>query len=703
MVARRSSIFLLVSLVSGVFSCTTLESPADSAVIPTRLGFMAQPTTGAAGATVSPAVTVAVQDSSGRTDTTASSSITITLGQNPSGGAWSGILTVPAVKGLAVFSTISISVAGAGYTLVASTPTLAGATSVAFTISAGVVGSVSFAAQPVGGGAGEVLTPPIQVAILDTTGNVVPTAANVVTIAIGANPSNATLSGTTSVAAVEGVATFSSLTINKSGTGYTLNAYAGGLRGATSTTFNVGAGAPAMLGFIAQPSQGSGGQILAPPVEVAVEDAHGTVVTSAVNTVTLQIGANPGAGTLSGTTSVAAVNGVAMFSTLSINNPATGYTLVASASGLIGATSSPLAILASSFQSISAGGIHTCASTNTGKAYCWGDDVYGELGDSNTATSGPCFADYAQCMSSVPLPVAGHLTFATVSAGGGMYSCGLAAGGSAFCWGRDPLGGSAINIAPVAVSAPALVAVSVGGEDASGGSQACGITSTGAAYCWGSNTNGQLGNGTSTSSDTAMVVSGGLVFTAISAGEEHTCAIAAGGVAYCWGDNGGGELGNGTTTGSTTPVAVAGTLTLTAISAGAQSSCALTSAGAMYCWGSNAYGQLGVGSTTNSSSPVPVSGGLVFATTSVGNGFACGVTTAHAAYCWGYNADGELGDGATTNSSTPVAVVGGHTFAIVDRTCGLTVTGSAYCWGSNGSGQIGNGTTTGSATPAAVF
>ncbi|MFD1808004.1 hypothetical protein ACFSHQ_07035 [Gemmobacter lanyuensis] len=44
---------------------------------------------------------------------------------------------------------------------------------------------------------------------------------------------------------------------------------------------------------------------------------------------TLAIGTNAGSGTLSGTKTVNAVNGVATFSGLSIDKAATGYTLTA--------------------------------------------------------------------------------------------------------------------------------------------------------------------------------------------------------------------------------------------------------------------------------------------------------------------------------------------------------------------------------------
>ena len=65
---------------------------------------------------------------------------------------------------------------------------------------------------------------------------------------------------------------------------------------------------------------------------VQVLDSNGLVDTTSTATVSLAIGTNPGGGTLSGTTAVAAVAGVATFSNLSINNGGTGYTLTASIS-----------------------------------------------------------------------------------------------------------------------------------------------------------------------------------------------------------------------------------------------------------------------------------------------------------------------------------------------------------------------------------
>jgi hypothetical protein len=81
-------------------------------------------------------------------------------------------------------------------------------------------------------------------------------------------------------------------------------------------------------------------------VQVEIRDQFGAPLSTATNTVSMAIGSNPAGGTLAGTTSVAAVNGVATFSNLGIDRPGTGYTLAASSTGLTGATSSGFDITA---------------------------------------------------------------------------------------------------------------------------------------------------------------------------------------------------------------------------------------------------------------------------------------------------------------------------------------------------------------------
>src|SRR5205814_5569 len=67
-----------------------------------------------------------------------------------------------------------------------------------------------------------------------------------VSIAIGTNPSTGTLNGTTSVAAVSGITTFSNLSIDKGGTGYTLQVSSTGLTSAISAALNINNPAPTL-------------------------------------------------------------------------------------------------------------------------------------------------------------------------------------------------------------------------------------------------------------------------------------------------------------------------------------------------------------------------------------------------------------------------------------------------------------------------
>jgi len=98
---------------------------------------------------------------------------------------------------------------------------------------------LSFAVQPSTATAGNIITPPIQVVVSDSLGNVDSTFTAAITITIGVNPVGGNLSGTTSVAPVNGVAQFGDLSIDKAGTGYVLGASASGATGASSNSFNI--------------------------------------------------------------------------------------------------------------------------------------------------------------------------------------------------------------------------------------------------------------------------------------------------------------------------------------------------------------------------------------------------------------------------------------------------------------------------------
>jgi alpha-tubulin suppressor-like RCC1 family protein len=297
--------------------------------------------------------------------------------------------------------------------------------------------------------------------------------------------------------------------------------------------------------------------------------------------------------------------------------------------------------------------------------------------------------------------------------------------GVAYCWGDGMFGvlgdGSGMdrNVATAVDTSGPLAGKTVV-KIAAGAATTCALDSAGASYCWGLNNDGQLGDGTTTNTLAPVAVSTGLAFASITTMRSHSCALTAAGAAHCWGDNVSGGLGDGTTVASLTPVAT--TMTgiagggFSQISAGSFYTCALSIAGTAYCWGDNGNGYLGDGTTTNSSTPVAVdvSGALAGKTLvkiSSDWSHTCALDTDGVAYCWGENTSGELGDGTTTDRTSPVAVnitgvLAGKTLVDIDagfsHTCAIDSTGQAYCWGANGSGGLGNGTTVDSPVPVIV-
>ncbi|HTD68815.1 MAG TPA: hypothetical protein VK647_00065, partial [Gemmatimonadales bacterium] len=87
-------------------------------------------------------------------------------------------------------------------------------------------------------------------AALDRRGNVATDFHVPVTVALAADPSGASLTGTTSADAVEGVAAFPDLTLDHAGAGYTLTASGAGLTSVTSAAFEIVSPAPGRIAFV---------------------------------------------------------------------------------------------------------------------------------------------------------------------------------------------------------------------------------------------------------------------------------------------------------------------------------------------------------------------------------------------------------------------------------------------------------------------
>jgi alpha-tubulin suppressor-like RCC1 family protein len=193
-------------------------------------------------------------------------------------------------------------------------------------------------------------------------------------------------------------------------------------------------------------------------------------------------------------------------------------------------------------RSVSAGSnLHACAVMVSGSAYCWGDNVQGQLGTGVTGSP-----------QSTPQLVTG-VSGAEAITVNGAHSCALTAGGTK-CWGLGAdgqlgNGGTAGQPTPITTGSGTELAISAGDN------HTC-ARLPGELRCWGRGSDGQLGNGSNASSLVPIPVPGFTGVPTITAGAFHTCVLFPVGQVDCFGSNSDGQLGNGTLVSSNTPVRV---------------------------------------------------------------------------------------------------------------------------------------------------
>ena len=425
------------------------------------------------------------------------------------------------------------------------------------------------------------LIPAIRVAVQDASGNPVTEAARDVAIRLAANPTGDTLSGTVTVRAVAGIATFSDLSLARAGDGYALQALSTGLPPVTSSAFAIrltftstatgwahscglniagfafcwGANGGALgdssfanrtvitpvRGRLLQFAQLSGGQ----------SHTCGVTMTNVAYCWGEGSQGQLGDGSTFGSIVPTRVLGTALFTQVTAGTHhscgvtpthvaycwgTNSFFELGTGSGTP-STYAPVAVADThAFIQISAGDHHTCAVTVAHQAYCWGDNVYGQIGDST------------QQPRDRPTPVRGGVSFAQVSAALA-NTCGVSVDHKVYCWGVGPPGLGMISRIPVEVpAAQQFVSVSVGYR------HTCAVSTDSLAYCWGENAKGGVGDSSNAPVGTPKLVVGGLRFVQVSVGSEHTCGVATDHAVYCWGFNIFGELGDGTTADRYAPV-----------------------------------------------------------------------------------------------------------------------------------------------------
>lgn len=266
------------------------------------------------------------------------------------------------------------------------------------------------------------------------------------------------------------------------------------------------------------------------------------------------------------------------------------------------------------FVDLAAGFSTACGLDESGTAWCWGLNNAGQVGSAAPASTG------------TPTAVAGLPPLRALAQGGNSFTmCAIAADSTGYCWGDNTHGGLGAGTVGGASAVPQAVAGGLRFRSITlGGGFGCGVAADGTAWCWGSG--GGLGTGASTDSGAPAAVSGGYHYTALTAGANYTCGRTVEIGSVCWGSvstalnttaawstpthapgldglseyapgagMGGAVRGNrGMMAFGVNSISDAGApLPLHAVRASDTNACGLAADGSVYCWGWNDAGQLG--------------------------------------------------------------------------------------------------------------
>jgi len=346
---------------------------------------------------------------------------------------------------------------------------------------------------------------------------------------------------------------------------------------------------------------------------------------------------------------------------------------------------------------LAAGGASTCAIAPSGTVKCWGRNEFGELGTGAESVT----------ESSAPVAIKGGGTTIVALAASAYAYCALSDSGKASCWGDSVFGqfarpGAEATVVHAISYAPLDVEKLEDGLSSvrSGLYFGAALTRDGRVRTWGLDGHGQLGLGAKELSafpSDVPITNARFVDVAASPAGFFTCGATNAGEVYCWGANADGQLGDGTATDRPIPVKVKGLASKALeVTCGRAHACARVEGDSVYCWGASRVGQLGEGAGTGRSqaAPVPSVSGVV--EVRAGNDHTCARLRGGDVWCWGSNDAGQI-SGALLGSPDhgPLraldASFGAEALSVGGRHSCVLSGAKVRCWGSNDWGQSGKG------------
>ncbi|MCL1917127.1 MAG: protein kinase [Peptococcaceae bacterium] len=331
--------------------------------------------------------------------------------------------------------------------------------------------------------------------------------------------------------------------------------------------------------------------------------------------------------------------------------------------------------------SVGGGFNHTMAIKHDHSLWAWGENQYGQLGDSTKTNK------------STPVKIMDDVMWGSA---GGDHTFAIKKDGSLWGWGRNQYGQLG-DSTKTDRSTPVKIMDDV--VQVSGSFHSLAIKKDGSLWAWGWNIGGQLGDGTTTDKSTPVKIMDDIA--QVSAGSGHTLAVKNDGSLWAWGANASGQLGDGTIVNKSTPVKIMDDVAQ--VSIGVDHTLAIKKDGTLWAWGANHSGQLGDGTMVGKAIPVKIMDDVAQVSANVA-AHTLAVKKDGSLWVWGNGEDGRLGDGTTVDKAAPVKIMDdvaqvstGHYHSLA-----IKKDGSLWVWGGNMSGQLGDGMTTNRSTPAKI-
>ena len=312
---------------------------------------------------------------------------------------------------------------------------------------------------------------------------------------------------------------------------------------------------------------------------------------------------------------------------------------------------------------IAAGAYHMCAIKSDDTLWCWGTNIYGELGDNTTITR------------RTPVQVTALQDPVVAVAGGRMFTCAATRApgeqSRVYCWGKGDAGQLGNGLFEDAMT-PQLVLGLEGVEHINeiyiGDAHACVISDNAKLLCWGWNHAAQclVESGQNHGVPVNVLEEFDVVSVHYAAlGYHHSCAMVEGEKVVCWGSDGFGQMDDESPGGipqewPVTPLGLQGEM-VQIVQSGGHHSCVLDMNFKIACWGFNNYGACGTGDEylqiAQPYKEIFAPDEFVWRRVFTGKDHTCGVIDGYYAYCWGLNSFGQIGDGTDADQrNAPVPV-----------------------------------------------